>query len=144
MLCIFLMKDDVISSDKHALIIPPLMGRGKRVHPVSFPDSSCKFTGSIRCKLFSFFRGNKKKNSKFVWLSVLVGVDLTDPPRSMDPKKDLAVYGYGTVAWKDRMEDWKRRQNDKLQVVKHEGGGGGGGGGGSNDVDELDDPDLPK
>ncbi|CAL5386388.1 unnamed protein product [Camellia sinensis] len=100
-------EDDVISSDKHALIIPPLMGRGKRVHPVSFPDSSY-------------------------------------PPRSMDPKKDLAVYGYGTVAWKDRMEDWKRRQNDKLQVVKHEGGGGGGGGGGSNDVDELDDPDLPK
>ncbi|GMP79873.1 hypothetical protein CsSME_00035214 [Camellia sinensis var. sinensis] len=57
----------------------------------------------------------------------------------MDPKKDLAVYGYGTVAWKDRMEEWKKRQNDKLQVIKHEGGGGGNNGG-----DELDDPDLPK
>lgn len=57
----------------------------------------------------------------------------------MDPKKDLAVYGYGTVAWKERMEEWRKRQNDKLQVVKHQGTNGGGGNG-----DELDDPDLPK
>lgn len=54
----------------------------------------------------------------------------------MDPKKDLAVYGYGTVAWKDRMEEWRKRQNDKLQMVKHEGGG-------HNDGD-VDDPDMPK
>ncbi|KAL7176164.1 hypothetical protein ACSBR2_029676 [Camellia fascicularis] len=97
-------EDTGISADKHALIIPPFMGRAKRVHPVPFPDSSMSF-----------------------------------PPRPMDPKKDLAVYGYGTVAWKDRMEEWKKRQNDKLQVIKHEGGGGGNNGG-----DELDDPDLPK
>ncbi|KAH6757915.1 cellulose synthase 6 [Perilla frutescens var. hirtella] len=58
------------------------------------------------------------------------------PPRPMDPKKDLAVYGYGTVAWKERMEEWKRKQNEKLQVVKHQGDKGGG--------DELDDADLPK
>ncbi|KAA8517064.1 hypothetical protein F0562_017118 [Nyssa sinensis] len=62
------------------------------------------------------------------------------PPRPMDPKKDLAVYGYGSVAWKDRMEEWKKRQNDKLQVVKHQGENGGG----YDDGDELDDPDLPK
>ncbi|KAI3750608.1 hypothetical protein L2E82_21291 [Cichorium intybus] len=55
------------------------------------------------------------------------------PPRPMDPKKDLAVYGYGTVAWKDRMEEWKKRQSDRLQMVKHQG-----------DNDEVDDPDLPK
>ncbi|KAL0351614.1 UNVERIFIED_CONTAM: Cellulose synthase A catalytic subunit [UDP-forming] [Sesamum calycinum] len=94
-------EDDTISADKHALIIPPFMGRGKRVHPVPYTDSS-----------------------------------MTLPPRPMDPKKDLAVYGYGTVAWKERMEEWKRKQNDKLQVVKHQGDKGGG--------DELDDPDLPK
>lgn len=58
----------------------------------------------------------------------------------MDPKKDLAVYGYGTVAWKERMEEWRKRQTDKLQMVKHEGENGGG----SNDGDEPDDPDLPK
>ncbi|GMH01024.1 hypothetical protein Nepgr_002863 [Nepenthes gracilis] len=34
----------------------------------------------------------------------------------MNPKKDLAVYGYGGVAWKDRMEEWKKIQNDKLKL----------------------------
>ncbi|GFY85642.1 cellulose synthase A2 [Actinidia rufa] len=96
-------EDTGISADKHALIIPPFMGRGKRVHPVPFTDSSMSL-----------------------------------PPRPMDPKKDLAVYGYGTVAWKDRMEEWRKRQTDKLQMVRHEGDGG------SNDGDEPDDPDLPK
>ncbi|KHN41284.1 Cellulose synthase A catalytic subunit 6 [UDP-forming] [Glycine soja] len=56
-------------------------------------------------------------------------------PRPMDPKKDIAVYGYGSVAWKERMEDWKKKQSEKLQVVRHEG---------DKDSDELDDPDLPK
>ncbi|KAJ8531289.1 hypothetical protein K7X08_026723 [Anisodus acutangulus] len=97
-------EDDTISADKHALIIPPFMGRGKKVHPVPYSDSSMSL-----------------------------------PPRPMDPKKDLAVYGYGTVAWKERMEDWKKKQNEKLQVVKHGGGKGCG-----NDGDDLDDPDLPK
>ncbi|XP_043715662.1 cellulose synthase A catalytic subunit 2 [UDP-forming]-like isoform X2 [Telopea speciosissima] len=95
-------EDAGISSDQHALIIPPIMSRGKRVHPMPFPDSL--------------------------------------QPRSMDPKKDLAVYGYGSVAWKERMEEWKKRQNEKLQVVKHEGENGGG----NYDGDDLDDPDLPK
>ncbi|KAL0349619.1 UNVERIFIED_CONTAM: Cellulose synthase A catalytic subunit [UDP-forming] [Sesamum radiatum] len=59
-------------------------------------------------------------------------------PRPMVPEKDIALYGYGSVAWKDRMEEWKRRQNDKLQVVKHQGGNDGG----DFDGSELD-PDLP-
>lgn len=66
-------------------------------------------------------------------------VDAAVPPRPMDPNKDLAVYGYGTVAWKERMEEWRKKQSDKLQVVKHQGGKGGENNGG----DELDDPDLP-
>ena len=41
--------------------------------------------------------------------------------RPMVPQKDLAVYGYGSVAWKDRMEEWKRKQTEKFQVVKHDG-----------------------
>ncbi|KAM1030264.1 hypothetical protein ACFX2I_034042 [Malus domestica] len=98
-------QEDVgIASDKHALIVPPFMSRGKRVHPMPSSDSSMSF-----------------------------------PPRPMDPKKDLAVYGYGTVAWKERMEDWKKKQNEKLQVVKHQGGNNGGDNNG-----EPDDPDLPK
>nr|DAD40080.1 TPA_asm: hypothetical protein HUJ06_014403 [Nelumbo nucifera] len=97
-------EDAGISSDRHALIIPPFMGGGKRIHPMPFPDSSMSLQ-----------------------------------PRPMDPKKDLAVYGYGSVAWKDRMEEWKKRQHDKLQVVKHQGDNGG-----NYDGDDPDDPDLPK
>lgn len=57
----------------------------------------------------------------------------------MDPKKDLAVYGYGSVAWKERMEEWKKKQNEKLEEVKDKGG--------KNceiNGDQIDDPDLPK
>ncbi|MCI55918.1 cellulose synthase A catalytic subunit 6 (UDP-forming)-like, partial [Trifolium medium] len=36
------------------------------------------------------------------------------------------------------MEEWKKRQNDKLEVVKHEGNNNNGDFG-----DEADDPDLP-
>jgi len=56
------------------------------------------------------------------------------PPRTLDPKKDSAVYGYGTVAWKERMEEWKKKQNERLQVVKHDRG---------SDGQEPDDADLP-
>ncbi|KAJ4965339.1 hypothetical protein NE237_017188 [Protea cynaroides] len=101
----FRQEDAGISSDQHALIIPPFMGRGKRVHPVPFPDSS-----------------------------------MSMQTRSMDPNKDLAVYGYGSVAWKERMEEWKKKQNEKLEVVRHRGENGGG----NYDGDDLDDPDLPK
>lgn len=67
--------------------------------------------------------------------SFVIASDVPVHPRPMVPEKDLAVYGYGSVAWKDRMEDWKRRQNEKLQVVKHQGGG---------DFDGGDfDSDLP-
>jgi len=52
-------------------------------------------------------------------------------PRSMDPSKDLAAYGYGSIAWKERMESWKQKQ-DNLQMMKSENG----------DYDG-DDPDLP-
>ncbi|KAM5577673.1 cellulose synthase A catalytic subunit 2 [UDP-forming]-like [Rosa sericea] len=95
-------EDSEISSDRHALIVPPYMSHGNRVHPVPFPDSSPL------------------------------------QPRPMVPKKDISVYGYGSVAWKDRMEEWKKKQNDKLQVVKHEGDNGGGNFGGKED-----DVDLP-
>lgn len=57
-------------------------------------------------------------------------------PRPMDPKIDLAVYGYGSVAWKNRIQEWKKRQNDKLLMVKLQVGG-------ASDGDGLDDLDLP-
>ncbi|KAK1371332.1 Cellulose synthase [Heracleum sosnowskyi] len=81
------------------------------------------------------FRGRAKRVHPMPYTDSSVSF----PPRPMDPKKDLAVYGYGSVAWKERMEDWRKRQNDKLQVVRHQGDNGGGTNG-----DDLDDPDLPK
>lgn len=36
----FSIKDVGISADKHALILPPFMARGKRIYPMPFPDSS--------------------------------------------------------------------------------------------------------
>ncbi|XP_020212231.1 cellulose synthase A catalytic subunit 5 [UDP-forming] [Cajanus cajan] len=96
-------EDPDISSDRHALIVPPFANNGNRVHPMPYGDPSIPLQ-----------------------------------PKPMVPKKDLAVYGYGSVAWKDRMEDWKRRQSDRLQVVKHEGNNNGG-----NFDDELDGPELP-
>ena len=61
------------------------------------------------------------------------------PPRPMDPKRDLAVYGYGTVAWKDKMEEWRKRQIDKLEMVSHQGHDAVIGHG----IGDLDDVDLP-
>ncbi|GMN34612.1 hypothetical protein TIFTF001_004785 [Ficus carica] len=36
--------------------------------------------------------------------------------RSLDPSKDLAAYGYGSVAWKQRMEHWKQNQHSNLSI----------------------------
>jgi len=52
----------------------------------------------------------------------------------MDPSKDLAAYGYGSVAWKERMEIWKQKQ-EKVQATRNENARKG-----DNDGD---DPDLP-
>ncbi|KAJ7945298.1 Cellulose synthase [Quillaja saponaria] len=97
-------EDSEISSDHHALVVPPYVGHGNRVHTMSIPDPSTPLQ-----------------------------------PRPMVPKKDIAVYGYGSVAWKDRMDEWKKRQNEKLQVVKHDGDNDGRVFGGN----ELDDSELP-
>ncbi|KAL2531327.1 Cellulose synthase A catalytic subunit 6 [UDP-forming] [Abeliophyllum distichum] len=95
-------EDAQISSDQHAIIVPPFSSHGDGIHPS--PSGSSAPLQS----------------------------------RPMVPDKDVALYGYGSVAWKDRMEDWKKRQSGKLQVVKHQGGNDGG----DLDGNELD-PDLP-
>lgn len=56
-------------------------------------------------------------------------------PRSMDPTKDLAAYGYGSVAWKERLENWKQKQ-ERLQVMNNENGG-------RNWDSDSDNPNLP-
>ncbi|XP_006351001.1 cellulose synthase A catalytic subunit 5 [UDP-forming] [Solanum tuberosum] len=83
-------EDSQISSNQHALIVPPSNGFGNGVYLNRHTESS---------------------------VSLL--------PRPMVPEKDIALYGYGSVSWKDRMEDWKKKQNENLPVVKHQGDGGG-------------------
>uniref|UniRef100_A0A161WVK5 Cellulose synthase n=1 Tax=Daucus carota subsp. sativus TaxID=79200 RepID=A0A161WVK5_DAUCS len=59
-------------------------------------------------------------------------------PRPMVPKKDTALYGYGSVAWRNRLEHWKKEQSDRLQVMKQHSNHGG-------DIIEIDvnNPDFP-
>lgn len=57
-------------------------------------------------------------------------------PRPINPDKDIAVYGYGTVAWKDRIAEWKKKQLDDVQRAQLENGySGGPSGDGPNDSD---------
>ncbi|KAK4790489.1 hypothetical protein SAY86_017793 [Trapa natans] len=62
-------------------------------------------------------------------------------PRPMAPQKDIAVYGYGSVAWKTRMDERKKKKNcDKLQGVKHQGRSDGGDG---SDLPMMDEGRQP-
>ncbi|KAJ7526246.1 hypothetical protein O6H91_17G090000 [Diphasiastrum complanatum] len=62
--------------------------------------------------------------------------------RTMDPSKDPSSYGYGTVAWKERLESWKLKQ-DKMQIMMAEGGGHVSGGKGGDDNLGPDGAELP-
>nr|CAD1817970.1 unnamed protein product [Ananas comosus var. bracteatus] len=58
--------------------------------------------------------------------------------RPINPNKDISVYGYGSVAWKDRMDEWKRKQVEKIHKAQSGFGDGGG-----YERYELENPDLP-
>lgn len=49
--------------------------------------------------------------------------------RSLDPSKDLSAYGYGSIAWKERLETWKKKQGGNLKNDQESNG--------------YDGPDLP-
>lgn len=57
--------------------------------------------------------------------------------RAINPNKDISVYGYGTVAWKDRIDEWKRKQLNKCQHLQHAGWDGNGFDGYGQENDEL-------
>ncbi|XP_020260076.1 cellulose synthase A catalytic subunit 2 [UDP-forming]-like isoform X2 [Asparagus officinalis] len=56
--------------------------------------------------------------------------------RPINPNKDISLYGYGSVAWKNRIDEWKRKQSEKMQNASN-------GNRGELFGDEVDDPDLP-
>jgi cellulose synthase A len=60
----------------------------------------------------------------------------------MDPSKDLAAYGYGSVAWKERMESWKQKQ-DRLQQTRNDGGKDWDGDGDDGDLPLMDEARQP-
>lgn len=58
-------------------------------------------------------------------------------PRPINPNKDISVYGYGSVAWKERIDNWRRKQLAKVQSTQSDG----------HDhiaFDEPDDTNFPK
>lgn len=55
--------------------------------------------------------------------------------RQINPKKDMALYGYGTVAWKEKIEELKQKDLVRFQSSSD-------GGGHFSDVD-LENPNLP-
>ncbi|KAJ7541904.1 hypothetical protein O6H91_10G081400 [Diphasiastrum complanatum] len=62
--------------------------------------------------------------------------------RTMDPSKDPSSYGYGTVAWKERLESWKLKQ-DKMQIMMADGGAYVSGGKGGDENIGPDGAELP-
>ncbi|KAH8943914.1 hypothetical protein BDL97_13G080300 [Sphagnum fallax] len=76
-------------------------------------------------------------------IQTLPGLDGKVQARPMDPTKDLAAYGYGSVAWKERVESWKQRQ-EKMQVMMTESGQAiSTAKGGHSAEDGTGGPDLP-
>ncbi|KAG0488021.1 hypothetical protein HPP92_006832 [Vanilla planifolia] len=57
-------------------------------------------------------------------------------PRPINPHKDISLYGYGSIAWKDRVDDW--RKNNLAKMMKSQSDGGE-----NNGLSEHEDADLP-
>ncbi|KAJ8467321.1 hypothetical protein OPV22_029873 [Ensete ventricosum] len=53
------------------------------------------------------------------------GTSASTQLRPINPNKDISVYGYGTVAWKNRIDEWKTKQLSRIQQHQLEGGDGG-------------------
>ena len=125
---------DDIPPEQHALVPAYGGGGGKRIHPLPFVDPNLPgiriYKHNLVCVKFYL----NKVLERVMLLLMKSLLTLAVQPRSMDPSKDLAAYGYGSVAWKERMEIWKQKQ-EKLQSTRNENAGKG-----DNDGD---DPDLP-
>lgn len=130
---------DDIPPEHHALV-PSYMGAnsgGKRIHPLPFSDPAFPGNRNVLTSPISQLTYTQIYSplSAGLKLNIYLVPFFAVQPRSMDPSKDLAAYGYGSVAWKERMESWKQKQ-EKLQMMKHENGG--------KDSDyDGNGPDLP-
>ncbi|KAJ0969589.1 hypothetical protein J5N97_022466 [Dioscorea zingiberensis] len=94
-------------------------GYGEEAELAYLPDSTMPliipaYVGSWREALFnkssqgSFFSISSWPSNHFLLILTLCS---TNPVTNKPPDKDIALYGYGTVAWKDRvLLEWKRKQ----------------------------------
>ncbi|KAF6171536.1 hypothetical protein GIB67_018060 [Kingdonia uniflora] len=94
--------DDILS--EHQALVPSFMGGGggKKILPLPFSDSTPDFRLTF-----------KLLDSAVNFHMYVVQT------RSMDPSKDLSAYGYGSVAWKERVENWRQK---KERLIKNEDG----------------------
>ncbi|CAD5176723.1 unnamed protein product [Musa acuminata subsp. malaccensis] len=105
---------DDIPPEQHALVRSFMGGGGKKIHPLPFSDPNL---------------------SGIPDSALPIGYSAHVHLRSLDPSKDLLTYGYGSVAWKERMENWRQKQ-EKMHKMRNDGGSKGW----NNDNEE---PDLP-
>ncbi|RZS17297.1 hypothetical protein BHM03_00049423, partial [Ensete ventricosum] len=103
---------DYIPPEQHALVPSFMGGGGKRIHPLPFSDPNLPGIPDSALPI---------GYSTHVHLRSLYAYTQT--------------YGYGSVAWKERMENWRQKQ-EKMHKTRNDGGGKGW----SNDNKE---PDLP-
>ncbi|MCO5553431.1 hypothetical protein L7F22_006952 [Adiantum nelumboides] len=61
--------------------------------------------------------------------------------RSMDMSREFSPYEFGDIAWKERLESWKLKQ-DKMQMTMAEGGNAGGGGADSDEHGQNGDAQM--
>ncbi|GJN41117.1 hypothetical protein PR202_gn00447 [Eleusine coracana subsp. coracana] len=106
---------DDIPPEQHALVPSFMGGGGKRIHPLPYVDPN--LPGVYWDDKQVEFVFNLSQIS-LIHMCYVVAVR----PRSMDPSKDLAAYGYGSVAWKERMESWKQKQ-ERLHQMRNDGSG---------------------
>ncbi|KAJ3677902.1 hypothetical protein LUZ60_001705 [Juncus effusus] len=70
-------------------------------------------------------------------------ISLQSQPRPINPNKDISLYGYGTVAWKERMDDWRKKQLDMIQRAQSiKPNGGPPFDNNNNNPIDLENPDL--
>jgi hypothetical protein len=82
--------------------------------------------------------------TRFLTCFLRMPLDNAIQNRSLDPSKDPGVYGYGSIAWKERVESWKNQQ-DKMLAPRGPmmGMGHGGHPGGPDDPNGPGGADLP-
>ena len=116
--------DDDIPPEQHALVSSSIGAGNRRIHPLPFSEPSRP--GNFLCSLIlwfiniyhSFLSNLEKVKARNICV-INYQPTFVVQPRSMDPSKDLAAYGYGSVAWKERMQSWKQKQ-DKLQMMNNQ------------------------